>query len=71
MKFALCALSLSIISFHLTIGCNGDKKILSNLIDKFIGSKAPAQNTCYDCFCQCSSLSFKNKYGKIEGNCKR
>lgn len=68
MKFALCA--LSIICFHLIISCNGDKQIISNLIDKFNGAKAPAQTTCYDCFCQCSSLSFKNKYGKIEGNCK-
>merc|ERR1719507_2139526 len=31
--------------------------------------RAPAQTTCYDCFCQCSSLSFSS-HGKIEGNCK-
>ena len=54
----------SLLYLYVTLSCYGDTKIPS-------GSRAPAETTCYDCFCQCSSLSFKSHHGKIEGNCKR
>merc|ERR1711876_104757 len=32
---------------------------------------AAAGNDGEDCFCQCSSLTFQDKYGRTQGNCKR
>jgi len=31
---------------------------------------APAPNDCSECWCQCKRLSFRDKYGRIHGNCK-
>ena len=32
---------------------------------------APVPNDCSECWCQCKRLSFRDKYGRIHGNCKR
>merc|ERR1711876_128476 len=32
-------------------------------------AEAPASDE--DCFCQCSRLTFQDKYGRTQGNCKR
>eukprot|EP00088_Acartia_fossae_P032235 TRINITY_DN33024_c0_g1_i1.p1 TRINITY_DN33024_c0_g1~~TRINITY_DN33024_c0_g1_i1.p1 ORF type:complete len:243 (-),score=42.93 TRINITY_DN33024_c0_g1_i1:188-916(-) len=36
--------------------------------DADLGTRAASRDT--NCGCQCSSLTFKDKYGKINGNCK-
>ena len=32
---------------------------------------APAPNDCSECWCQCKRLSFRDKYGRVHGNCQR
>ena len=32
---------------------------------------APAPNDCSECWCQCKRLSFRDKYGRVHGNCER
>ena len=58
--------------------------IISIIIDTSIAQKngeveneisnhgaAPAPNDCSECWCQCKRLSFRDKYGRIHGNCQR
>ena len=32
---------------------------------------APDPNDCSECWCQCKRLSFRDKYGRVHGNCQR
>ena len=34
-----------------------------------VGTKAASNRV--NCGCQCSNLTFRDKYGKVQGNCKR
>ena len=36
---------------------------------RLTGVKAPSPYT--NCDCQCSSLTFQDKFGQIQGNCRR
>jgi len=31
---------------------------------------APAPGDCSDCFCQCENLTYRDRYGNVNGNCK-
>lgn len=58
MQLKLYTFSMILCYLALAINCNCQ-----------LYPRAPAETNCYDCFCQCSSLTFSS-YGKIEGNCR-
>ena len=43
--------------------------LVAGLEAQKVGTKAASNNV--NCGCQCSNLTFRDKYGKVQGNCKR
>ena len=42
----------------------------SMIADAVPQNKAPAPHNVNDCYCQCSSLGFTDRYGVRQGNCR-